>query len=51
LAPIIADLITIYDDDNEDIDTFMVPIINEASTEIQDTQPSQEPQVMDVSTS
>jgi hypothetical protein len=31
----------IYDDDNEDIDTSTVPIINEASTESQDTQPPQ----------
>jgi hypothetical protein len=48
LAPVIVDLITIYDDDSDDIDTSTVPIINEANTEIQDTQPPKEPQPMEV---
>jgi hypothetical protein len=44
LAPVIVDLITIYDDDSEDIDTSTVPIINESNAEIQDAQPPDEPQ-------
>jgi hypothetical protein len=32
LAPVIIDLITIYDDDSEDLDATIVPIVNEVDT-------------------
>jgi hypothetical protein len=50
LAPVIADLITIYDDESEDLDNTIVPIINEAATKILDTQLPQGPQPMDMGT-
>jgi hypothetical protein len=50
LAPVITDLITIYDDDSEDLDTTIVPIVNEVDIEILDTDLSQILQPMDMGT-
>jgi hypothetical protein len=33
LAHVIIDLITIYDDDSDDVDTSVVPILNESNIE------------------
>jgi len=50
LAPLITDMIAIYDDDSEDLENTIVPIINEAATKILDTQLTQVPQPMDMGT-
>jgi len=35
LAPVIVDLIPIYDHDSDGIDTSSVPIVNESNVEVQ----------------
>jgi hypothetical protein len=49
VAPIIVDLITIYDDDSEDIDIILA-IVNEFVTEIPKNQLPQGPHPMDAVT-